>query len=512
MCGMTYVSVFTVPAAPERFPATTPAASTLHKIIVKKSTVHYAHQEHPVLNISKSKSPGPALLCALLAPGRLPSGATDPSWVSWKKLPEPNICDYLILDIEANPDGSYNAIPWTRWIRLFENFLLASGAADLPAPRRRALLLHCLGPEGQRIFDALPTTPTAPQLPTTEPLAAAATSTGEVKDRGVASKQEAAATSLSDVYDAAREILERHFAGARNIRLERHHFRERRQLHGESIPDFAFALRELAASCEFAEQAKDNMCDQFVTGVASPQLRSRLLLEGDTLTFDRAVEIALLSERAQLQSEASSNSVECITRQHPCQYDASERSTHDSRRYSNEARPLYQSRPSLPHARQTSSPSSVTDAADVQYSKNMQACNCGTRHCEPTACPARGRTCFACGRRGHFMRVCRSSRIARGQRPTHIQEVVPAQDASDVISLLTVHEDKRKGVYIDVVVTPVASSSEPRVAKFLVDTGSAVSIIREQEFRNMFEGVLLTSSALTLLDFQRRKIPVLGQL
>ncbi|XP_049271184.1 uncharacterized protein K02A2.6-like [Rhipicephalus sanguineus] len=194
------------------------------------------------------------------------------------------------------------AIPWTRWIRLFENFLLASGAADLPAPRRRALLLHCLGPEGQRIFDALPPTPTAPQLPTTEPLAAAATSTGEVKDRGVPSKQEAAATSLPDVYDAAREILERHFAGARNIRLERHHFRERRQLH-----------------------------------------------------------------------------------------------------------------------------------------------------------------------------------------------------------------DKRKGVYIDVVVTPVASSSEPRVAKFLVDTGSAVSIIREQEFRNMFEGVQLTSSALTLLDFQRRKIPVLGQ-
>ncbi|KAH6927177.1 hypothetical protein HPB50_000140 [Hyalomma asiaticum] len=40
--------------------------------------------------------------------GRLPSGATDPGWVSWKKLPEPTICDYIILDIEANPDGSYN--------------------------------------------------------------------------------------------------------------------------------------------------------------------------------------------------------------------------------------------------------------------------------------------------------------------------------------------------------------------------------------------------------------------
>ncbi|KAH6920079.1 hypothetical protein HPB50_028934 [Hyalomma asiaticum] len=105
-------------------------------------------------------------------------------------------------------------------------------------------------------------------------------------------------------------MLARHFSGACNICLEQHHFRERRQLHGESIPDFALALRELAASCNFAEQASDNMCDQFVTGVASSQLRSRLLLEGDTLAFDRAVEIALLGERAQLEPEPFANPVE----------------------------------------------------------------------------------------------------------------------------------------------------------------------------------------------------------
>ncbi|XP_049512239.1 uncharacterized protein LOC125940280 [Dermacentor silvarum] len=51
------------------------------------------------------------------------------------------------------------AIPWPRWLRLFENFTLASGASELSAARRRALLLHCLGPEGQRIFDALPPPP-----------------------------------------------------------------------------------------------------------------------------------------------------------------------------------------------------------------------------------------------------------------------------------------------------------------------------------------------------------------
>ncbi|KAH8025061.1 hypothetical protein HPB51_002957 [Rhipicephalus microplus] len=118
----------------------------------------------------------------------------------------------------ATPGTS--AIPWTHWKRLLENFLLVSGAADLPAAHRRALLLHCLGPEGQCIFDALPPTPTAPQLPTTEALAAAPTLTGEGEDRDVAAKQKAAA-SFRDIYDAACNILPRHFAGARNIRLER---------------------------------------------------------------------------------------------------------------------------------------------------------------------------------------------------------------------------------------------------------------------------------------------------
>ncbi|KAH6926689.1 hypothetical protein HPB50_021204 [Hyalomma asiaticum] len=89
------------------------------------------------------------------------------------------------------------AIPWPRWIRLFENFLLASGATGLPAPYRRALLPHCLGPEGQCIFDALPPPPIAPQLPTTETLTTDTTSTGASKDRGGVTKQDASATRLA---------------------------------------------------------------------------------------------------------------------------------------------------------------------------------------------------------------------------------------------------------------------------------------------------------------------------
>ncbi|XP_077541096.1 uncharacterized protein LOC144153320 [Haemaphysalis longicornis] len=50
----------------------------------------------------------PVLLCAIVAPGRLPSGAKDTSWVPWRHLPAHGVCDYIILDTDVNPDGSYN--------------------------------------------------------------------------------------------------------------------------------------------------------------------------------------------------------------------------------------------------------------------------------------------------------------------------------------------------------------------------------------------------------------------
>ena len=50
-------------------------------------------------------------------------------------------------------------IPWSRWHESFENFILAAGLADAREERRRALLVHNLGSEGQRIFSTLGPSP-----------------------------------------------------------------------------------------------------------------------------------------------------------------------------------------------------------------------------------------------------------------------------------------------------------------------------------------------------------------
>ncbi len=50
------------------------------------------------------------------------------------------------------------AMPFCTWLRIFENYLRVIDATgdSWPDIRRRAVLLHCLGTEGQRIFYSLP--------------------------------------------------------------------------------------------------------------------------------------------------------------------------------------------------------------------------------------------------------------------------------------------------------------------------------------------------------------------
>lgn len=180
----------------------------------------------------------------------------------------------------------------------------------LTSGRRRALLLQFLGPKGQRIFDALPAPP--PRHP---PLSSGTTDTRltEGAKDGTQLTADATIASPPDLYDVVVNTLTKHFTA--NVRVERHHFREGCPLPGESVADFALALRELAAPCNFAATADDNLSEQFIAVVVCPQLRRRLLLEGDALTFDRAVEIAQLREQSPQESEALVNPVHRIAQQ-----------------------------------------------------------------------------------------------------------------------------------------------------------------------------------------------------
>ncbi|XP_072143117.1 uncharacterized protein, partial [Dermacentor andersoni] len=187
------------------------------------------------------------------------------------------------------PTPGRPSLPWEQWEQMFNVYLLASGAAAFKPEQRKAILLHCLGAEGQRIYQTLH---------------AGTSAAARADDKSV--------VAPPDEYDSALAALRHQFSTSRNVIIERHRFHRRSQHTGESVHDFVAALRELASHCSFASK-DDALRDQFVAGVASTRVRERLLLEGFTLSFENSVRIALQFEQAAEELKEFSASVEAIS-------------------------------------------------------------------------------------------------------------------------------------------------------------------------------------------------------
>lgn len=145
------------------------------------------------------------------------------------------------------------------WKKLFDNYLLAIGGSDFSAERKRALLIHCLGTEGQRLYNTLP-------------LAA-------------------------NTYDGTVQALQTFFTPKVNVVAERYRFRQRAQAMGESIDHYLAALRELAKTCSFGAMEGEMLRDQIVEKICTPRIRERLLIEPE-LTLEKAIALVRLTETA----------------------------------------------------------------------------------------------------------------------------------------------------------------------------------------------------------------------
>ena len=152
---------------------------------------------------------------------------------------------------------------------------------------RRAVLLHCLGPEGQRIYATLPPV---------------GTTGSDVAD---AKPPDNAATPS---YDETLARLEAHFQPCVNIVTERYRFRQRAQHEGESVDEYVSALRALAASCSFGSLTDEMIRYQLVEKTSTDRIRERLLLE-PTLTLTSALTLSRQMEAALRESKSIAQGV-----------------------------------------------------------------------------------------------------------------------------------------------------------------------------------------------------------
>ena len=141
-------------------------------------------------------------------------------------------------------------VPWIRWIGSFETYLLAAGLEDVSDVRKRALLLHCLGAEGQRVFGTFANT---------------------------------------TKYDEAVKLLKEHFAAPQSALLRRVVFWRRHQRAGESVSQYVADLRGLASFCKFKTLQDELIRDQLILHTNCDKIRDKLLLENDDLTLAQAL-------------------------------------------------------------------------------------------------------------------------------------------------------------------------------------------------------------------------------
>lgn len=245
------------------------------------------------------------------------------------------------------------AIPFSTWKKIFQNYLLVIGARGdaWPDARLRAVLLHCLGTEGQRLFYTLPNGGTT--------------------------------------YDEAMAALDAHFTPRVNVVAARHKFRQRAQRIDETVSQFIAELRHLAVDCQFGGMEDEMLRDQLIERVFLAAVRDRLLLESE-LTLDRASELALQVESAVQNATLLSN-----TGSSPAQVQAISKTKGSFKR----GKQNYDKMPV-----QTGKPQNSNKRRCFRCGSNTHLANAHT-------CPAVSATCHQCGKRGHFAKVCKSAAV-----------------------------------------------------------------------------------------------------
>ncbi|XP_003731307.2 uncharacterized protein K02A2.6-like [Strongylocentrotus purpuratus] len=264
-------------------------------------------------------------------------------------------------------------VPWSRWILSFQTYLTASGldTAEIP-DLRRAILIHCLGAEGQRIFGQL-----------------------EVSTTGT--------------YDKAVDELEKYFGPKTSVMIERYRFRQRVQGHGEPVKQYVAAITELASKCKFGTLNDELVRDQLIEKTSIPRIRERLLMEDDGLTLKKALDLAIQIEAAMLDAK--------LLKQHDVTVSAStghSHTAHQATPVQNIKRPYH-------------------NKARSNHANSKSCSNCGRTH-PPKACPAFGKRCNSCSKMNHFSSVCRATKKSASS-VRHVDEPIEGDIASSVFTL-----------------------------------------------------------------------------
>ncbi|KOB73878.1 putative tick transposon [Operophtera brumata] len=253
------------------------------------------------------------------------------------------------------------------------------------------------------------------------------------------------------------------------------------ELAGEELSLYLQTLKHLASTCNFAEKLEENLRDQFVSGLAGDEMRSRLFAEKD-LDYKRAVELALALEAAETRGSAGAQG----------------------------AASALVGAPEPPVHRIGGG--GGTSAAHQARGSNQKCWRCGRQH-PPDNCRYRRYNCDECGVRGHLKAMCKSARssgdsagdrsVGKSQRRNQFYiEMDSESEDSDFFNIVVDGEDDK------LYVVPILVNNIP--IDFEVDTGSKISAINERDYQIYFRNCQLSQCNLRFKGYTGGKILPIG--
>ncbi|ETW98899.1 MAG: hypothetical protein ETSY2_42010 [Candidatus Entotheonella gemina] len=241
---------------------------------------------------------------------------------------------------------------WSEYVERLEHYFTAN---DITAvAKRRAILLHAVGPKTYRLIKTL----VSPALVTE--------------------------LTFEDIVVKAKA----HFNPKPSPIVKRFEFNTRRQGEGETVATFVAELRKLAEYCEYGDVLNDMLRDRVVCGISNKAVQRRLLQES-ALTFEKALEMALAAETAEK----------------------------DARRLTDDATEREQVKDTLPSETRVNKVDGpkLNKSPQSQSGTRRDCHRCGGKH-QPSRCAFKEYECHFCKKKGHLAKVCRKKAATKTEQ------------------------------------------------------------------------------------------------
>jgi len=264
--------------------------------------------------------------------------------------------------------------------------------------------------------------------------------------------------------DALYTNFTTHTLPRKNSVFCRYIFQERRQQQGETFETFVTDLRNMVKDCSY-DKPEEMVRDRIVSGVASQDVREKLLHEGDALTMQKAIEITTTFEatKKQLASMAAGDSVDAL------------------------------------QARRKESTKFAARKTDIFFCRN-----CGSKHSRKQ-CPAFGKECLYCHKKNHFAKVCLKKRGSHNRihnvEGEHDEDTANCQLVIDTIAHTT---SQPRTAYAEI------KLQTGNAMQFKLDTGAQVNVLPLSAYNKLRNPPSLKKSSQRLYGYTGRPLDVKG--